>query len=57
MIGKPHPDRFDSDPPPDGDDLWFLPGPDDADPLGSPLPVADRRALMQPGDWRAAEAA
>lgn len=41
------------------EDLWFLPGPmeDDDDPLGQPLPRADRRALFEPDEWRAAEQA
>ena len=39
------------------DDLWFLPGPlDDAAPPGAPpLPQADRRALFDPTEWRAAQ--
>lgn len=39
------------------EDLWFLPGPlDDAAPPGAPpLPFADRRALFDPADWRAAQ--
>ncbi|NUB45802.1 hypothetical protein GEU84_015490 [Fertoebacter nigrum] len=48
--------------PPDDDgpaeaDLWFLPGPPEDDPLAPPLPVADRRPLLAPQEWRAAEAA
>jgi len=41
------------------DDLWFLPGPDpeayDLPPGAPPLPVADRRALVDPTDWQAAQ--
>ena len=36
------------------EDLWFLPGPmdDDLPPGAPPLPVADRRVLFDPEDWR-----
>ena len=41
------------------EDLWFLPGPlDDEEPAppgAPPLPVADRRALFDPSEWRAAQ--
>lgn len=41
------------------DDLWFLPGPlDDEDlapPGAPPLPLADRRALFDLAEWRAAQ--
>ncbi len=39
------------------DDLWFLPGPSD-DPDGDlpPLPRSDRRALIDPAVWQAAQA-
>ena len=37
------------------DDLWFLPGPTEED--APPLPRADRRALIAPADWLAAQAA
>lgn len=40
----------------DLDDYWFDPL-DDADPADPPLPRADRRALLDPAAWRAAEAA
>ncbi|MCW1934893.1 hypothetical protein [Pararhodobacter zhoushanensis] len=43
----------------DEDDLWFLPGPmdDDVPPGAPPLPRADRRALIDPATWRAAQGA
>lgn len=37
------------------DDLWFLPGPTEED--APPLARADRRALIAPADWLAAQAA
>ena len=41
------------------EDLWFLPGPLDDDapapPGAPPLPLADRRALFDPAEWRAAQ--
>lgn len=39
-------------------DLWFLPGPpEDAAPTDPPWPLANRRALVDPSAWLAAEAA
>ena len=41
-------------------DLWFMPGPDpeeETDPFAPPLPQAPRKALLDLGEWRAAEAA
>lgn len=38
----------------DLDQYWFEPS-DDADPAFSPLPRADRRVLLDPAAWRAAE--
>lgn len=50
------PSIYDTDPP-DDDDLWFLP-PDEGSPQAGflpPGPVADRRQLFDPRDWRAAQ--
>ena len=60
-IESPHlPDRdvFDPDPV-EEDDLWFLPGPDDAGvdaPYHVPLPQADQRPLVDVAAWAQAEA-
>lgn len=37
------------------EDLWFLPGPIEEPDTGPPLPRADRRALFDPAEWRAAQ--
>lgn len=66
MTRQPAPAPVDHGPPPgpydpdprDEADLWFLPDPgDEPDPRAAPLPRADRRALVDVGDWQRAEAA
>jgi hypothetical protein len=54
--GPPSP--YDPDPEREGEDAWFLPAdtPDAEDPAAMPLPRADRRHLLDPASWRAAEA-
>ncbi|PTE22668.1 hypothetical protein C5F48_05920 [Cereibacter changlensis JA139] len=49
------PSPYDADPEAE-EDLWFLPEPDE-EVAQAPLPRADRRSLLRPAEWRAAEAA
>jgi hypothetical protein len=47
-----------ADTPDEDEDLWFLPGPSDEPDLppgAPPLPVADRRVLFDPVEWRSAQ--
>lgn len=57
MFGDDPNAASDDDPATAEADLWFLPGPpEDAAPTDPPWPQADRRALVEPGAWQAAEA-